>query len=71
MLTIPMLPYVAKLGPGRAKLASFSIAKYGPQTASDWQWFSDAGEVRVGRTSSMQVRSGRGGRAGRTSYGRV
>ena len=55
MLTIPMLPYVDKLGPGRAKLASFSIAKYGPQTASDWQWFSDAGEVRAGRTSYGRV----------------
>ena len=43
MLTIPMLGWVAKLGPNREKLASFSIAKYGPQTDSDWQWFPDAG----------------------------
>src|SRR5438094_9411274 len=30
MLTIPLLDWVAKLGPNRSKLASFSIAKYGP-----------------------------------------
>ncbi len=43
MLTIPMIGWVAKLGPSRSKLASFSIAKYGPQTGNDWQWFPDAG----------------------------
>lgn len=43
MMTIPLLPWVAKLGANRAKLASFSIAKYGAQTGSDWQWFPDAG----------------------------
>ena len=43
MLTVPLIPWVAKVGPGRAKLASFSIAKYGPQTGNDWQWFPDAG----------------------------
>jgi len=43
MVTIPMLPWVAKLGPNRSKLASFSIAKYGAQTGNDWQWFPDAG----------------------------
>jgi len=43
MLTIPMVGWVAKLGPNRGKLASFSIAKYGPQTGNDWQWFPDAG----------------------------
>jgi hypothetical protein len=43
MLTIPMIDWVAKLGSNRGKLASFSIAKYGPQTGNDWQWFSDAG----------------------------
>ena len=43
MLTIPMIDWVAKLGPNRSKLASFSIAKYGPQTGNDWQWFPDAG----------------------------
>jgi hypothetical protein len=43
MLTIPTIPWVAKVGPGRSKLASFSIAKYGAQTGNDWQWFPDAG----------------------------
>ncbi len=43
MLTIPMVGWVAKLGPGRARLSSFSIAKYGAQTDNDWQWFPDAG----------------------------
>jgi hypothetical protein len=43
MLTIPMIGWVAKLGPNRSKLASFSQAKYGAQTGNDWQWFADAG----------------------------
>jgi Glycoside hydrolase family 44 len=43
MLTIPMIDWVAKLASNRGKLASFSIAKYGPQTGNDWQWFPDAG----------------------------
>ena len=43
MLTIPTIGWVAKLGPNRGKLASFSVAKYGAQTGNDWQWFPDAG----------------------------
>jgi len=43
MLTIPMVGWVAKLGANRAKLASYSIAKYGAQTGNDSQWFPDAG----------------------------
>jgi hypothetical protein len=43
MLTVPLIDWVAKPGPGRSKLASFSIAKYGAQTGNDWQWFADAG----------------------------
>jgi hypothetical protein len=43
MLTIPMVGWVAKLGPGRTRLSSFSIAKYGAQADRDWQWFPDAG----------------------------
>jgi hypothetical protein len=43
MLTIPMLDWVAALGPNRSKLASFSVAKYGAQAGADWQWFPDAG----------------------------
>jgi glycosyl hydrolase family 44/List-Bact-rpt repeat protein len=43
MLTIPMIGWVAKLGQGRSRLSSFSIAKYGAQADNDWQWFPDAG----------------------------
>ncbi|MEZ0325952.1 MAG: glycoside hydrolase family 44 protein [Fimbriimonas sp.] len=43
LITIPILPYVAKLAANRNKLWSFSIAKYGPQTANDWQWNPDSG----------------------------
>jgi PKD repeat protein len=43
MITIPMLDWIARLGPNRSKLASFSQAKYGAQTGNDWQWFADAG----------------------------
>ncbi len=43
MLTIPIVGWLGKLGANRSKLASFSIAKYGAQTANDRQWFPDAG----------------------------
>ncbi len=43
MLTVPMIGWMPKLGNGRSKLASYSIAKYGPQTGNDWEWFVDAG----------------------------
>jgi hypothetical protein len=43
MVTVPMLPWVAKLGPNRGKLASFSVSKYGPQQFTDAQWMPDAG----------------------------
>ena len=42
MITIPMIGWACKLGSGRATLDSFSVAKYGPQTATDPYW-SDAG----------------------------
>jgi hypothetical protein len=42
MITIPMIGWMPKLGPGRAGLDSYSVAKYGPQTATDPYW-SDAG----------------------------
>ena len=35
MVTIPLIGWVAKLGPNRDKLASFSVAKYGPQKDTD------------------------------------
>jgi hypothetical protein len=43
MLTVPMIGWMPKLGPGRSRLSSYSITKYGPQTGNDWQWFPDAG----------------------------
>jgi len=42
MLTIPIIGWVAKLGPNRSSLASYSVAKYGAQTSTD-PWWSDAG----------------------------
>jgi hypothetical protein len=43
MMTVPIIGWVAKLGPNRSKLSSFSISKYGEQADRDWQWFGDAG----------------------------
>jgi Glycoside hydrolase family 44 len=53
MLTIPLIDWVAKVGPSRGKLASFSIAKYGPQSGADWEWMPDAGNGI--RTSGQNV----------------
>jgi hypothetical protein len=51
MVTIPMIGWVAKMGPNRQRLSSFSIAKYGAQQNADWQWFPDAGNgVRANGT---------------------
>ena len=42
MVTIPTIGWVAKLGPDRAKLWAFSVAKYGPQAKTD-PYAADAG----------------------------
>ena len=42
MFTIPMIDYIANLGPNRSTLAGFSVKKYGAQTGTD-PWNSDAG----------------------------
>jgi len=42
MLTVPILGWVAKVGPNRETLAAFSVAKYGPQEKTD-QYRPDAG----------------------------
>jgi hypothetical protein len=42
LLTIPMINYVGKVAANRSSLASFSIAKYGPQTGHD-PWNANAG----------------------------
>jgi hypothetical protein len=44
MITIPMIGWGPILGPSRGKLASYSIAKYGPQTGNDARYFPDAGD---------------------------
>ena len=54
MLTVPTIDWVARLGPNRSKLASFSIAKYGAQTGNDWQWFADAGNGVLANGSNVQ-----------------
>ena len=54
MLTVPMIEWVARVGANRSKLASFSVAKYGAQTGTDWQWFPDAGNG-VRRTNGQFV----------------
>ncbi len=51
MLTIPMIGWLAKLGPGRARLASYAITNYGLQAANDWQYFAQAGNGVVTNTS--------------------
>jgi hypothetical protein len=42
MVTVPMIGWVARLGSGRSKLASFSVGKYGAQQSTDY-WMPDAG----------------------------
>jgi hypothetical protein len=42
MITIPTIGWVAKLGPNRQTLAGYSVAKYGPQQATD-PYLPDAG----------------------------
>jgi len=50
-LTVSMVGWVAKLGPNRSILPSYSIAKYGPQTGSD-PYLPDAGNgIRTDGTS--------------------
>jgi hypothetical protein len=43
LITIPMIGWAPILGPNRGNLASYSIAKYGPQTGNDSSWMPDAG----------------------------
>jgi hypothetical protein len=42
LFTIPMIDYLANLGPNRSTLEGFSVKKYGAQQATD-PWNSDAG----------------------------
>lgn len=43
MLTVPLIGWVARLGPNQSILPSFSVAKYGPQCATD-PYHTDAGD---------------------------
>jgi hypothetical protein len=43
MITVPIIGWVAKLGPNSQRLSSFSTNKYGRQQDNDWQWFPSAG----------------------------
>ena len=43
MLTMPMIGWVAKLGPKRARTWSYSVKKYGRQQGSEPQGFPDSG----------------------------
>jgi hypothetical protein len=54
MLTVPMIGWGAKLGNNRAKLGSFSIAKYGAQTDRD-PFFTDAGNGIVSSSPLQYV----------------
>jgi hypothetical protein len=52
MITIPLMGWVAKLGPNNSKLASFSITKYGLQKTTDEKWMPEAGNgVRLDGTA--------------------
>jgi hypothetical protein len=42
MVTIPLIGWVAKVGPNRESLGSFSVKKYGPQQKTE-QWHTDYG----------------------------
>ncbi|HLH55883.1 MAG TPA: glycoside hydrolase family 44 protein [Verrucomicrobiae bacterium] len=55
LLTIPMIGWVPKLGANRGKLASYSIAKYGPQSGNDAQWFPDAGNGQSSTNSNRAI----------------
>ena len=54
ILTVPMIGWLPKLGDNRARLSSYSIAKYGPQADRDWQYFPDAGNGVVSN-STFQI----------------
>lgn len=43
LITIPMMGWVAKLGPNRTRLSSYSIAKYGLQKSTDAHGMTEAG----------------------------
>jgi len=52
MLTVPIIGWVAKLGPNGSSLASFSVAKYGAQKSAD-PWWADAGNGVLANGSNV------------------
>ena len=52
MLTVPIIGWVAKLGPNRSGLAAFSVAKYGAQKSTD-PWWADAGNGVLANGSNV------------------
>ena len=42
-ITMPIMGWVAKMGPNSQRLSSFATNKYGVQTGNDSQWFPTAG----------------------------
>jgi len=51
MITVPMLPWVAKLGLNRAYLDSFSVKKYGAHQSTDPYWPDAGNGVRANGTT--------------------
>ncbi|MET0406438.1 MAG: glycoside hydrolase family 44 protein [Cystobacter sp.] len=43
LITIPIIGWVANLGPSRAKMCSYSVTKYGAQKENDRAYYPDAG----------------------------
>ena len=54
MMTIPMVDWVAKVGPNRQGLTPYSVAKYGAQTKTD-PWWPDAGNGILASDGSRVV----------------
>jgi len=54
MITVPMIGWAPYLGPGRAILYSYSVAKYGPQSSTD-PWHPDAGNGQSSTNASAPI----------------
>ncbi len=54
MITVPMIGWAPKLGPGRSILYSYSVAKYGPQTSTD-PYLPDAGNGRSSTNGNAPI----------------
>lgn len=48
MVTVPLIDWIAKLGPSNAPLSSFSVAKYGAQEDADPNWADAGNGILVG-----------------------